>query len=82
MYTYNGGRARPDANDSCSTATLRTKILDFRGFDSSRILMLRGGNPMSIGNLLDIFYSRNLSLENLSRDIIRSNLSNLSNIST
>ena len=25
-------------------ANLRTKILDFRGFDSSRILMLRDGN--------------------------------------
>ena len=27
-----------------------TKILDFRGFDSSRILILRGGIPMSTGN--------------------------------
>ena len=25
------------------TANLRTKILDFRGFDSGRILILRGG---------------------------------------
>ena len=28
---------------------LRTKILDFRGFDSSRILILRGGILTSIG---------------------------------
>ena len=33
-----------------ATANLRTKILDFRGFDSSRILILRGGTLMSIGN--------------------------------
>ena len=29
------------------TANLRTKILDFRGFDSSTILILRGGILMS-----------------------------------
>ena len=32
------------------TANLRTKMLDFRGFDSSRILCLRGGILMSRGN--------------------------------
>ena len=32
------------------TASLRTKIRDFRGFDSSVILMLRGELFMSIGN--------------------------------
>ena len=32
-----------------ATANLCTKILDFRGFDSSRILILRGGILMSIG---------------------------------
>ena len=32
------------------TANLRAKILDFRGFDSSRIVILRGGILMSIGN--------------------------------
>ena len=31
-------------------ANLRTKIVDFRGFDSSRILKLRGGIIMSLGN--------------------------------
>ena len=33
-----------------STANLQPKILDFRGFDSSRILTLRGGIPRPIGN--------------------------------
>ena len=32
------------------TANLRTKILDFTGFDSSIIFILRGGILMSIGN--------------------------------
>ena len=41
------------------TANLRTKILDFRGFDdSSRILILRGGILMSTGNLPDILSQR------------------------
>ena len=35
------------------TANLRTKILNFRGFDSSRILIRRGGILMSIGNFPD-----------------------------
>ena len=38
---------------SCTT-NLRTRILDFRGFDSSRILMLRGGILMSRGNFPEI----------------------------
>ena len=33
-----------------STANLRTKILDFRGFDSSIILIVRGGIPRPVGN--------------------------------
>ena len=32
------------------TANLRTKIVEFGGFDSSRFLILRGGIPMYIGN--------------------------------
>ena len=32
------------------TANLRTKIMDFRGFDSSRILILRGGILRPVGN--------------------------------
>ena len=35
-----------------STANLRTKILDVRGFDPSRILSLRGGVPRPMGNFL------------------------------
>ena len=35
---------------TCSTANLRTKILYFRGLDSSVILILKGGIFMSIGN--------------------------------
>ena len=49
---------------------LRAKILDFRGLDSSRILILRGGILMSIGNSQDIFESRNLSREMLSREML------------
>ena len=33
------------------TSNLRTKIMDFRGFDSSVILSLRGGIPRPIGNV-------------------------------
>ena len=32
------------------TANLRTNIMDFRGFDSSIILILRGGIPRPIGD--------------------------------
>ena len=32
------------------TAYLRTEIMDFRGFDSKVILIVRGGILMSIGN--------------------------------
>ena len=35
------------------TANLRTKILDFRGLDSSIISIIRGGILMSIGNRLE-----------------------------
>ena len=35
------------------TPNLRTKILDFRGFDSSRILIVRGGIPRPIGNFTE-----------------------------
>ena len=40
------------------TANLRTKILDFRGFDSSRILILRGRIFMSMGNFPDVLSQR------------------------
>ena len=41
---------RPAGQAGTSTANLRTTILDLRGFDSSRILILRGRSPMSIAN--------------------------------
>ena len=53
-----------------STANLRTKILDFRGFDSSIILILRGGNLMS-REFPAKFESSNLGRDNLSREIGR-----------
>ena len=49
MVIYGTG----DNNDNIGTANLRTKILDFRGFDSSIILILRGGILMSMGNSLE-----------------------------
>ena len=54
-------------------ANLRTKILDFRGFDSSSILILRVGILLSIGVHRESprhFESTNLSRENLSRENI------------
>ena len=42
----------------CSTANLRTKILDFRGFDSSRILIVRGGILMCVGNCPEVLSQR------------------------
>ena len=51
------------------TADLRTKILDFRGFDSSRILILRGGIPRPTGQFPGNLESTNLSREILSREI-------------
>ena len=40
------------------TASLRTKILDFRGFDSRVISILRGGIVMSIGIFPDVLNRR------------------------
>ena len=39
----------------CDTANLHTKILDFGGFASSRILIARGGIHMSIGDFPETF---------------------------
>ena len=39
-------------------ANLRTKILDFRGFDSSIILIIRGGSLMSIGSSPEVLSQR------------------------
>ena len=49
----------------------RNKILDFRGFDSCRILSFRGGLLMSRG-FSGKFASSNLSRDNVSREIGRS----------
>ena len=52
-YGKSGGKGFGGGKASTVTANLRTTILDFRGFDSSRILILRGGLLMSIGNFLE-----------------------------
>ena len=54
------------------TANLRTKILDFRGFDSSRILSFKGWNSHIHGEFPGSFESTNLSRDNLSRESGRS----------
>ena len=41
-----------------TSAIHRTKILDFRGFDPSSILRLRGGILMSMGNFQEILSQR------------------------
>ena len=54
-----------------ATANLRTKILDFRGFDSSKILISRGRILMAIGGFPGKLESTNLSREILSKEIGR-----------
>ena len=39
-----------DGKGAATAANLRTRTLDFRGFDSGRILILRGGIPRPVGN--------------------------------
>ena len=51
------------------TANLPTNIMDFRGFDSSIILILRGGIPRPIGDSSGKFDSSNLNRDNVSREI-------------
>ena len=51
-----------------STANFRAKILDFRGFDSSIILLLRGGIPRPARICSGYVESTSLSRDNLSRD--------------
>ena len=43
------GSSCPNLRYTQGTANLRSKILDFRGFDSSRVLILRGGIPRPKG---------------------------------
>ena len=52
------------------TANLLTNIMDFRGFDSSIILISRGDIPFRRG-LPGKFESTNLSRDNVSREIGR-----------
>ena len=54
------------------TPNLPANIVGFRGSDSSIILILRGGIPMSIGSFPGKFESSNLSRRNVSRRIGRS----------
>ena len=44
------------------TANLRTKTLDFRGFDSSIVLNLRGRIPRPIGNFREVLSQAILSV--------------------
>ena len=44
--------------DESTTANLGTILLEFRGFDSSRTLISRGGILMSIGNFLEVSSQR------------------------
>ena len=67
--TRTGTRPRPRTRPG-TTANLCTKILDFRGFDSSIILILRGGILMS-REFPGMFESTNLRRGNLSREIGR-----------
>ena len=45
--------------------------MDFRGFDSSAILILRGRILMSVGDFPGKFESSNVSRDNVSREIGR-----------
>ena len=67
------GSPRPSPRTGgAPTANLGIKILDFRGFDSSTIFIIRGGILMSIGSPRGFpgkFESSDLSRENLSREI-------------
>ena len=50
-----------ERSQSRHTADLRTTILDFRGFDSSRVLNLRGGILRSIGDFPESLSQRILA---------------------
>ena len=49
-----GLRMENGRTENGRTANLRPKILDFKGFDSSIILILRGGLFVSVGNFPEI----------------------------
>ena len=56
------------------TPNLPTNIVDFRGFDSSTILNVRGEILMSIGDFLEILSQAMLVWCNVSREIGRSSV--------
>ena len=53
------------------TPNLPTNIVDFRGLDSSIILILKGWNFQAHGEFPGMFESSNVSRDNLSREIGR-----------
>ena len=57
--------------DHGATPNLPTDIVGFRGFDSSIILIYRGGIPRPIGDFPESFESSNVSRDNVSREIGR-----------
>ena len=72
MYTPLPSGQPPCQEPLCNTASLRTKILDFRAFDSSIIYMFSSGILMSIRReSTGMFDSTNLSRDKLSREIGR-----------
>ena len=62
---YGPGFGRGAGSERGATANLRTKILDFGGFDSSGILIPRGGSSYAQKEFIDKFESTNLSRENI-----------------
>ena len=70
-------------HSSRRTADLRTKILDSRGLDSSRILILRGGILMSIGSSPESLSQQILvGIINLSREIGRNSTARCTKLDT
>ena len=67
--------SRTRASEISTTANLRTKTLDFRGLHSSIMLFFWGGILMSMGDFPEYFESTNLSGDNLSGEIGRTNVS-------
>ena len=58
IYIYIGTSPRRRKNTPHRAANLHTKILDFRGFHSSIILILSGGTLMSMGDLQESLRQR------------------------
>ena len=67
IRVHPGGVGREPA--SLKSQVRPISVLDFRGFDPSRVLNVKGGIPWPIGNLTARFEASNLSKETLSREI-------------